>query len=342
MNPRAHAPEDFQGRVEIRTFESTLLKHNRLGDRATREVPVYLPPGWDRGEWPVLFCLAGFTGRGQSMLETHPWRRGLVWHFDQAVARGESPGAILVLPDCFTRLGGSQYVNSATVGPYGDHVARELTAFVDEHYPTRTNGRGVIGKSSGGFGALHLCMHYPGTFDACASISGDAGFEAMFAGELLACLRGLVSYDMDPGRFLEAFAENPDLSGDGHAVINVLAMSACYSPNPASPLGFDLPMDLETGQRREDVWNRWLAFDPVQAVERHAEPLRALRLLHLECGLRDEFHIQWGVRSLSRRLYELSVPHTHEEHGRGHRGLDDRYGPLLARMAAALDSEPQG
>ena len=332
---RLHDPLAFQGRVELRTVNSRALEGNALGDPHVRELPIYVPPGDVGSGLPVCFVLSGFTGRGQSALETHPWRRGLVWQFDRAVAAGETPPMILVLPDCFTKLGGSQYLNSSAVGNYADHVARELVPLVDDHYPT--NGRhAVMGKSSGGFGALHFCMDTPGLFQACAFVSGDCGFDQLFPGEFLACLRGLVPHGGDPARFLEAFFERPDLDGDGHAVINTLAMAACYSPNPNSPLGFDLPFDLHNGVLLGEVWQRWLEKDPIHAVTDHAEALRDLELLHLECGLRDEFHLQWGLRRLTRKLEALSVPFHHEEHPGGHRGLDDRFPPIFRRIGELL------
>ncbi|MEM7310697.1 MAG: alpha/beta hydrolase-fold protein [Planctomycetota bacterium] len=339
MTVRLHDPLAFRGRVELVPVTSEALRGNALGDPHERELPVYLPPNVDGpgdAELPVIFVLAAFTGRGQSQLETHPWKRGLVARYDAAVAAGEARPAILALPDCFTALGGSQYVNSSAVGRYEDHVADELVPLVDERYPTRRGARAVVGGSSGGFGALHLCMRRPGLFDAAASISGDVGFENVFGAEILACLRGLVAYEGLPERFLEAFREEPSLDGDGHAVINVLAMAACYSPNPDAPLGFDLPFDLATGERRDEVWQRWLAFDPLHAVAQHADALRALRLLYLECGLSDEFHLQWGLRRLVKRLAELDVPCVHEEHAGGHRGLARRVEPALDRLAAAL------
>ena len=332
---RRHDPLAFRGRVDMLTVESEALRGNPLGDPWLRELPVYVPPGADGRPLPLLFVLAGFTSRGQSYLETHPWRRGVVARFDEEVGAGRVPPALLALPDCFTRLGGSQYVDSPAVGAYATHVTRELVPLVAERYPVL--GRpGVVGKSSGGFGALHLVMEHPGVFGACGSISGDCGFEALFGGELLACLRGLIPYDMDPRRFLASFAERPDLGGDKHAVINVLAMAACYSPAPGTELGFELPFDLMTGERREDVWRRWLAFDPLARVAAHAETLRALALLHVECGLMDEFHIQWGTRRLAGLLARHGVPHVHAEHPGGHRGIDERYPPLLAALADAL------
>ncbi len=331
---RPHDPLAFRGRVDMVRVESEALRENPLGDPHVRELPVYVPPGAEPGGLPALFVLAAYTGRGQGYLETHPWKRGVVWRYDRAVAAGEAAPAILALPDCFTALGGSQYVNSTAVGRYEDHVADELVPLVGERYGARATG--VVGFSSGGFGALHLCMRRPGLFAACGSISGDVAWDVMFPGEFYACLRGLVPYDMDPARFLAEFRAAPDLSGDRHAVISVLAMAACYSPNPASELGFDLPFDLATGARREDVWARWLEFDPLHAVADHAAALKGLSLLHLECGLADEFHLQWGLRRLSARLNELGVPHHHEEHPGGHRGIGERFDPLLGELAAAL------
>jgi enterochelin esterase family protein len=334
-----HSPLSFAGRVELPLFESALLRGNRAGDPHLREVPVYLPPSYAAGPpLPVVFLLAGFTGRGHDFLETHPWRRGVVAQYDALVARGEAPAAILVMPDGFTKFGGSQYVDSALLGPYASYVARELTGFVDARYRTRQGARAVVGKSSGGFGALHLALTQPSAFSAVASISGDCAFELCYGGDLLACCRGLVPFDGDPAAFLADFARTPTLDGDRHAVLNVLAMSACYSPNLAAPLGFDLPIDVGTAERVDAVWQRWLAFDPLVACEKHAEALRALTLLHIECGLRDEYHLQWGARRLARKLTALGVRCDHEEHAGSHRNLSERYLLVLPKLIRALQA----
>jgi enterochelin esterase family protein len=92
--------------------------------------------------------------------------------------------------------------------------------------------------------------------------------------------------------------------------LNILGMAAAYSPNPATPpFGVDLPCDLESGAFREDVWRRWLEHDPLVLLETHADALRSLRLLYLDCGTRDEFNLQHGARLFTRRLRELGVPH---------------------------------
>ena len=329
-------PTAFLGRVELPVIESDVLRANPLGDPHVREVPVYVPPDHDgRERLPVVFLLSGFTGRGHALLESHPWKAGFVRQWDRKVARGEAPRALLVMPDCFTRLGGSQYVNSSATGRYEDHVADELVPFIRARYSVH-DACAVAGKSSGGFGALHLAMRRPGLFRAVGSLSGDCCFEYPFANELLVAARGLSPLGGDPRRFLARFEEGYDLSGDAHGVLNVIAMSACYSPNPASPYGFDLPMDVETGARRADVWQRWLAFDPVHAAARHTAALCELDLLYLEAGMRDEFHLQLGLRVLVRELERLGVPCEHVEHEGGHFGLDARYHAVLPKLVAAI------
>ncbi|MDA1264296.1 MAG: alpha/beta hydrolase-fold protein [Planctomycetota bacterium] len=321
-------PHTFQGRLELRPFASAALEGNPLGDPHEREVPVYVPPQAADGPLPVVFLLVGFTGKPHALLETHPWKAGVVQGLDRAMAAGEHPPHLIVMPDAWTRLGGSQYVNGAATGRYEDYVADELVQWVDEHYPS--NGRrAVVGKSSGGFGALRLAMRRPGVFHACGSIAGDCHFEYCYAPDFLNALRGLEQYGGDVARFLEAFEDGHDLSGDAHAVLNTVAMATCYS-------GGELPFEPETGARRDDVWARWLEFDPVVVCERYAEALRGLELLYLEAGKSDEFHLQFGLRVLVRRLESLGIPHEHVEFEGGHFGLNGRYPEVLRRLVEAL------
>lgn len=325
------------GAVETRVFESECLKGNALGDPHRREVPVYLPPAAVAGEaLPVAFLLAGFTGRGQAMLETHPWKRGAVAQYDAHLAATGERGAILVMPDAFTRLGGSQYVNSSAVGHYADYVADELPEFVDAEYETVADQRIVCGKSSGGFGALHLAMTKPGRFQVVGSISGDCAFELPLGHEMIGAARALLEHGGDPRGWLEEFDKGHSLSGDGHAAINVIAMAACYAPNPESPYGFDLPFDPETAARRQDVWERFLKFDPLVRAKDCVAELSAVKGLYLEAGKKDEFGLQFGLRQLVRELQRLKIPHQHVEHEGGHFGLDRRYVEVLPKLVAML------
>ena len=71
-------------------------------------------------------------------------------------------------------------------------------------------------------------------------------------------------------------------------------------------------------------------------MARHAEALRALDHLHVECGLTDEFHLQWGTRRLANELTRLGVAHDHEEHPGGHFGTDARMLALIPKLARAM------
>ena len=98
------------------------------------------------------------------------------------------------------------------------------------------------------------------------------------------------------------------------------------------PWAFQLPFDLETGEERADVMRRWRRRDPVVAVRRHADGLRRLRGIYIDCGLRDEWSLQVGARILSRRLTDLGIEHVHEEFDDGHMGISYRYDHSLPHL----------
>ncbi len=87
--------------------------------------------------------------------------------------------AIVVFPDCFTSLGGNQYVNSSAIGRYADYLTRELIPFVDREFRTLASRehRGCFGKSSGGYGAIIHAMRHAQYWGAVADHSGDALFD---------------------------------------------------------------------------------------------------------------------------------------------------------------------
>src|SRR5262245_45868529 len=170
-----------RGRIEITRFESEVLRGNPLGDPHVRRVPVYLPPSYDhepQRRYPVVFVLTGFMARGRMLLNDDPWSTPLDERMNALVEKG-CEEMILVMPDCFTRFGGSQYLNSSATGRYQDHIVRELVPWVDRTYRTLASRdhRGVAGKSSGGYGSLVLGMTHPETFGAIVSHSGDVCFD---------------------------------------------------------------------------------------------------------------------------------------------------------------------
>ena len=330
------------GRVVQARFESRQLRGNPLGDPGDRDVFVYLPPGYDlegnrRTRYPTVFVLSGFTGRGGMLLNATGWGEPLDRRLDRLIAAGRMKPAIVVLPDCFTRFGGSQYLDSSATGRYESHVVRELVPWVDAEFRTRPHGkhRAVMGKSSGGYGALVLGMRHPDVFGVVASHSGDAYFEYCYLPDFPHFVDQVRQHGSVRG-FVQAFEAAPKKTHALVKAMNVFAMAACYSPNPRckESFGVDLPFDLETGELRLAVWKRWLRWDPVRMAPRYARQLRKLRLLFVDCGLKDEFQLQWGARILSEKLAKLGVRHVHQEFDDGHMDISYRYDvsfPILSR-----------
>jgi enterochelin esterase family protein len=325
-----------ESKIIVETITSRVLRNNPLGDPHRRRVPVYLPPGYDEGQdrYPVVYLLAGFTGRGSFMLNDSAFDENIQERMDRLIAADQVRPMILVLPDGFTRYGGSQYLNSSATGRYEDHLIEEVIPYIDSRYRTLAEAgyRAIAGKSSGGYGALVQAMRHPDIFGATACHSGDMNFDYCYKPDFVKFLDAAGHHSIlaaeDLAQFLAGF--HPRMQpkpAHFFDLIHISAMAACYSPNPASPCGFDLPFEFYTGRLRPDVWQRWLTQDPVTMVqtERYTEALRSLKLLYLDCGNRDEYALHYGARILAEQLTQLGIPHRHEEFDGGHRSTQFRY-----------------
>lgn len=328
-----------ESNITIETIESQTLKNNPLGDPHVRRVPVYLPPGYGTSgtRYPVVYILTGFTGRGTMLLNDSAWDENIAARMDRLIAEGNVKPMILVMPDCFTRIGGSQYINSSATGNYEDHVVKELVPYIDQKYHTLADRdhRAVMGKSSGGYGSVILAMRNSGVFGLMASHSGDMYFELCYKPDFVGFLRGMKKFGgLD--KFWDNFRSIRPMDADFRAALNTIAMAACYSPNLKSPHGFDLPFDQETGEMREDVWARWLEWDPVYLIDKHLAALKSLKLIYLDAGLRDEFHLQYGARIFCKRLKERSIAYIHEEFDDGHMNIPYRYDHSFEAISRAM------
>ncbi|NDJ52986.1 MAG: esterase family protein [Chloroflexi bacterium] len=321
--------------------ESTVLVGNPLADPIERVLPVYVPPGYqDDAErrYPVIWVLAPFTSWGERYFNLKAWDENLVQRADRLIRDGDMAPVILAFPDAFTRLGGSQYLNSSATGRYEDYVVEELIPFLDDSLRTVPERRGVIGYSSGGYGALMLSMKHTGLFKAVVSHSGDMGFEHSYPIDFPAAQRYLEKVG-GLAKFLEVFPEPHRRSGDWFKALHVVAMSACYSPNPDEPCGIELPFYRYTGKRKTSVLRRWNELDPINVVKIHDEALAELDLLYFDCGNRDEYNLWLGARQFHRLLQRRKITHTYEEFDGGHHNIYWRYERSLPLIAAALSTE---
>lgn len=323
------------------TFESRILRDNPLGDPAARQIPIYLPPDYEtsKARYPVVFFLAGFSGGGTLLLNESMWGETLPQRIDRLTRNKKIAPMIVVMADCRTKLGGSQYINSAANGRYEDYLVEEIVPWIDATYRTTAepSQRSLMGKSSGGYGATVLAMRHPNVFGLAFDHSGDKYFEFCYRADIPAVVSGLGRYEHSAARFLRDFPHTPETRGrQWFTIVNMLAMASCYSPNPDSPIGFDLPFDEHTGELLPEVWQRWLEHDPVELAARHADALRSLRLYYLDCGSWDEHHLQLGNRIFSQRLKVLGVPHTYEEFDGGHMNVAHRYERSLQLLSETL------
>jgi Putative esterase len=358
------------GRVETLEHTSKVLASNPLGDPHVRRLDVWLPPQYDQlrgrgrgARFPVVYDLVGFTGSGQAHTSWRSFEENVPERAARLVHERKMGPMIIVFPDCFTALGGNQYINSSAIGAYADYLTRELIPFVDRQFRTRASRehRGCFGKSSGGYGAVIHGMQYSRYWGAIADHSGDAYFDYVYGSDwpntldalakfrrprLTAGKRNMAAaakragYDgRDDGRiarFLEHVWKTEKVgSAEVHALMN-LAMAASYDPDPRAPNGFRVPYNLETGELLPRRWQRWLAHDPVNLVARHARELRTLRGIFIDCGWRDQYHIHYGSRLLSKRLTERRVPHVYEEFDDTHSGIDYRMERSLPFLYRAL------
>lgn len=328
------------GRVELLRIESEVLKGNAPGDAHVRTVPVYLPPSYDARpdrRYPTAYVLTGFTGRGRMLLNDNLWNPSLDVRMDALIAAGCGE-LILVMPDCATRYGGSQYLDSSATGRYETHLVAELVPEIDRRFRTLAvrEHRAILGKSSGGYGALVQAMRHPELFGAIACHSGDMYFEYCYRGDI----PKLCSRVQNAGglrKWFEGFAAARQKKHEDMVALNILGMAASYSPNPATdPFGIDLPCDLATGAFRPDVWERWLELDPIHMLDRHADALRSMALVYLDCGIRDEWNLHLGMRLFAARLDALGIAHERQEFDDGHMNVQYRYDESLPRIAQAI------
>jgi enterochelin esterase family protein len=337
-------------KIIIETIQSKVLKNNPLGDTHIRQLPVYLPPGYDDSNhrYPVVYLLTGFAGRGKFMLNDSAFDETIQERVDRLIAEEVIDPMILVLPDGFTRYGGSQYLNSSAIGRYEDHLIEEIVPFIDQRYRTKAESgyRAIAGKSSGGYGAIVQTMQHPDIFGLVACHSGDMYFDFCYKPDFAKFLNAIGRLELTTpvalANFLAEFTPKifpkPNNFFD---VIHIAAMSACYSPNPDSPCGFDLPVDSITGELHSEVWQRWLAHDPIMMLEnkQFVEALRQARLIYLDCGNRDEYALHYGARVFCKRLGQLDIFHIHEEFNGSHRHTQHRYDVSLKAISKTFSND---
>jgi len=330
---------DLAGRFDEHAFDSEVLKDNPLGDPHVRPLWVYVPPGYDDEpdrRYPSIYVIQGLTGQIDAWRNRTPFRKNFPELADELFASGESPPAILVFVDAWTSVGGSQFIDSPGTGRYLTYMCDELVPFVDANYRTLQGAehRGITGKSSGGYGAMVDPMLRPDVFGGLATHAGDALFEMCYLPEFRKSVRSLRDhYEGSFDKFWEDFRSRPAFSKDSdYTLLNDWCMAACYSADDDGTV--HLPYDTATGELQPDVWERWLAWDPVRMVKGHADALRSLTAIYVDAGKRDQFFLDLGAEAFRRELEAIGVTDVFFElFDATHTAIEYRY-PLAIKYLA--------
>ena len=185
----------------------TLLRHEQFPSRfvAARNVDVWLPPGYARGQrrrFPVVYM-----HDGQNLFDPKTSYTGIDWGVDEAlttlVGQGVVREAIVVgvwnTPKRFAEYmprkaaayeagpgaGGVPLAerNSISSDEYLKFLVRELKPFIDSRYRTRRGAADtfVMGSSMGGLISAYAVTEYPNVFGGagCVSTHWPAGNGAM-------------------------------------------------------------------------------------------------------------------------------------------------------------------
>ena len=264
------------------------------------------------------------------------FRPSVVELIDELFADGSVPPAIVVFVDAWTSLGGSQFLDSPGTGNYHTYLCDEVVPWVDGRYPTiaAREHRAITGKSSGGYGAMVTPMLRPDLWGGLATHAGDALFENAYLPEFRQSVRTLRDdYDGSYERFWKDFRSRPAFSKKSDAyLLNVWCMAACYSADPDGTVR--LPFDPATGRLIPEIWERWLAWDPVRMVPEHADPLRDLRAIYIDSGNRDEYYLDLGAEAFRAALELVGVTDvSFELFDATHANIEYRY-PLAIRYLA--------
>jgi S-formylglutathione hydrolase FrmB len=215
-----------------------------------------------------------------------------------------------------------------------------VVAFVDDRYRTipEARHRGIQGHSSGGFGAMVSSMLRPDVFGGMATHAGDALYEMIYLPEFAKAARALRDYGGSIDKWWEDFSSRVAFTRSAdHTLLMLLGVSACFSAAAdGTPM---LPFDAVSSRLREEIWERWLAWDPVRMVPDHADALRSQRAVWIDAGTRDEWYLDLGAEAFRVALADIGVVDVHFElFEGGHSSIDYRYPLALAYLAERLSA----
>ena len=299
------SPEPAKGTIERIKVRGASLEGNLEGDSPDRDVVVYLPASYATAtnrRYPVLYFLHGYSVN----VDAYVKMLAVPDSIDRAIAAGTRE-MIVVMPDAFTKYGGSMYSNSLTTGDWEGYVAHDLTSYIDRRYRTiaAREGRGLAGHSMGGYGTVRIGMKQPAMFAAlyamssCCLMNDPGGARGRAAGPAPPAAPAASGNRATP----------PGGRGGAGMANALFAQAAAWAPNPLNPPQFfDLP--TKDGELQPTIAAKWVANSPLVMVDQYVPNLKTFRAIAMDVG--DQDPGTPAITSLDHALTRLGVSHTFE------------------------------
>jgi enterochelin esterase-like enzyme len=315
-------------------IESASLEANPLGDPSCRHNYVLLPKKTGDKSLPAIFHLSGYFSTGHHSFYEKSLQPCFAREVDFATQNGLAPNAIHVFVDASTFWGGSQFLNSPGCGAYTDYILKELVPAVTRALPASSE-MGVMGGSSGGYGALHLISQENSPFTWAFAVAPDSFFEASLLPEIWKMAPSFLKYSASL-KEVRKDIDNNELQAKKSffPLVHGIAMGLCYSPATALQKdGLHFPIDLNTGKVDSEVWQHWLQQDPIHFLPQRNKFLKNKKI-YLEVGRFDNFSLQFGARQIHQTLEKMGVSIDFQEFNGDHFGLRARRLGFLSQLNA--------
>jgi len=126
-----------------------VLSSNMVGDSSVRVVDVYVRAGLEEKDCRCSSILSVSPAAVYRIQIGSAFEGNLPERLDRLIGEQRMPPVVVAFPDCFTRLGGNQYINSESMGPWEDFLLDEMPPAIEQRFGYGGSGRrGVFGKSS--------------------------------------------------------------------------------------------------------------------------------------------------------------------------------------------------
>ena len=283
------------GRFEEVDFDSTALEGNPLGDPHERPLWVYLPPGYDdepERRYPSVYMIQGLTGQLDMWRNRAPFRRNFPELVDELFAARRGTAVHRRLRRLLDLARRQPVPRLAGDRPLPHVPLRRGRALGGRPLPHARRPRAPRDRRQ-----VERRLRRHGHADAAARplrrprharrrralrsllparVPRDGPRAPRRVRRLVRALLG--GLPLAPGRSRRRPTTYSSTSW---------CMAACYSTDADGTVR--LPFDTATGELIPEVWERWLAWDPVRMVPkpRRRAPVSS-KAIYIDAGKRDE------------------------------------------------------